>query len=60
MALQSGISQLAHLGMDGEKLRHGAAILLMLLDAQGQCSDAAQDEEALEGRHDSAGGLLDE
>ena len=57
-AFQPRISQLAHLGMGGEKLRDGAAIFLVLLDSERQRLDAAQHQEALERRHHAASRLL--
>ena len=56
--LEAGIGQAAQLGLRGEELGDGAAVLLVLLHAQGQRLDAAQDQEALEGRQDAAGGFL--
>ena len=60
MALQAGIGQASELGLRGEEFGDGAAIFLVGFHPQRQRLDAAQNEEALEGGKNSAGGLLDE
>src|SRR5580658_5791123 len=60
MRLQSRISELRDLLVRRQELGDRAAVLLVLLDTQRHRLDAAQDQEALEGRENAACGLLDQ
>src|SRR5579862_1636234 len=60
MALQPGIEHLLDLAMAREEAGHNAAILVVLLHADGERLGAAQYQPALEGRQDRASGLLHE
>src|SRR5450755_4016486 len=48
MAFEAGIGETGNFGLRGKEVRHGTAVLFVLLHAQGECLDAAQDEEAFE------------
>src|SRR5207253_11050392 len=60
MAGQTGIEHFPHLLVPGERASHGAAVLIMLFDADSEGFHATQHPPAFKGRQYRARGFLNE